>query len=52
VYAELGVNFDVALAISALFILVGAGLLVALKLLPWIRFGSISPFRPATSTSS
>ena len=52
IYAALGVNFDVALAISALFILVGAGLLVALKLLPWIRFGSISPFRPATSTSS
>jgi molybdate transport system permease protein len=51
IYAQFAANFDVALAISALFVLVGAGILVALKLVPWIRFGSISPFRPATSTS-
>jgi molybdate transport system permease protein len=52
IYAQFSANFDVALAISALFILVGAGILVALKVLGWLRFGSISPFRPATSTSS
>jgi molybdate transport system permease protein len=52
IYAELDQNFDVALAISALFILVGAGILVALKLFGWLRFASISPFRPVASTSS
>jgi molybdate transport system permease protein len=52
IYAQFGQNFDVALAISALFILVGAGILVALKVLGWLRFASISPFRPAASTSS
>ena len=52
IYAQFEQNFDVALAISALFILVGAGILVALKLVGWLRFTSTSPFRPATSTSS
>ena len=52
IYAQFEANFDVALAISALFILLGAGILVALKTVPWLRFGSISPFRPATSTST
>jgi molybdate transport system permease protein len=52
VYAQFEQNFDVALAISALFVLVGAGILVALKVTGWLRFGSISPFRPAASTSS
>jgi molybdate transport system permease protein len=52
IYAQFDQNFDVALAISALFILVGAGILVALKVFGWLRFGSISPFRPAASTSS
>jgi molybdate transport system permease protein len=52
IYAQFDVNFDVALAISALFILVGAGILVGLKLVGWLRFASISPFRLATSTSS
>ena len=38
VYAEFEQNLDVALAISALFVLVGAVILVALKLLPrWAR---------------
>jgi molybdate transport system permease protein len=52
IYAQFDQSFDVALAISALFIVAGAALLVALKVLGWFRFGSISPFRPATSTSS
>ena len=52
IYAQFETNFDVALAIGALFILVGAGILVSLKLVGWLRFASISPFRPATSTSS
>jgi molybdate transport system permease protein len=51
IYAQFGVNFDVALAISALFVLVGAGILVGLKVTGWISV-SISPFRPAASTSS
>jgi molybdate transport system permease protein len=52
IYAQFDTNFDVALAIGALFILVGAAILVSLKLFGWLRFTSISPFRPATSTSS
>jgi molybdate transport system permease protein len=52
IYAQFDQNFDVALAISALFILVGAGILIGLKVAGWIRFGSISPFRLAASTSS
>ena len=52
VYAQFDQNFDVALAISALFVLVGAGILIGLKVAGWIRFGSISPLRPAASTSS
>jgi molybdate transport system permease protein len=51
IYAQFGVNFDVALAISALFVLVGAGILVGLKVAGWISV-SISPFGPAASTSS
>lgn len=52
IYSQLDQNFDVALAIGALFIVVGAVLLVALKVFGWLRFTSISPFRLATSTSS
>ena len=52
IYSQFDQNFDVALAISAVFILVGGGILVALKVFGWLRFGSISPFRPAASTSS
>ena len=52
VYAQFAQNFDVSLAISALFVLVGAGILVGLKVAGWIRFAWISPFRPAASTSS
>jgi molybdate transport system permease protein len=50
IYAQFDQDFDVALAISALFVVVGALILVALKAFGWLRFGSISPFRPAAST--
>jgi molybdate transport system permease protein len=50
IYAQFDQNFDTALAISALFILVGALLLVALKLYPWFRFISISRSRAVPST--
>jgi molybdate transport system permease protein len=50
IYAQFEQDFDTALAISALFIVVGALLLVALKLYPWFRFVSISRSRFAPST--
>jgi molybdate transport system permease protein len=52
IYAEFAHDLDVALAISALFIVVGAAILVALKAFGWLRFASISPFRLAASSSS
>jgi molybdate transport system permease protein len=52
IYAQLDQDFDTALAISALFIIVGALLLVTLKLYGWLRFTSIFRFRFAPSTSS
>lgn len=42
IYAQFEQNFDVALAISALFILLGAGILVALKLFSELDFSSRS----------
>jgi molybdate transport system permease protein len=51
IYAEFDQDFDVALAISALFILVGAAILVGLKVFIWARLGSISRFRFVASTS-
>jgi molybdate transport system permease protein len=52
IYAQFEASFDVALAIGTLFVLVGALLLLALKLAPaWSRYASISPFRAAASTS-
>jgi molybdate transport system permease protein len=51
IYAEFDQDFDVALAISALFILVGAAILVGLKVFTWARLGSISKFRFVASTS-
>jgi molybdate transport system permease protein len=51
IYAQFEANLDVALAISALFIVVGAAILVALKAFGWLS-GSISPFRLAASSSS
>jgi molybdate transport system permease protein len=50
IYAQFEQDFDTALAISALFIVVGAVLLVAMKLYPWFRFVSISRSRFAPST--
>lgn len=53
IYAELESDFDTALAIGALFILLGVALLLALKLVPkWTRSASISLFRSAPSASS
>jgi molybdate transport system permease protein len=51
IYAQLEVDFDVALAISALFVIAGAAILIALKVFTWARLESISPFRFAASTS-
>ena len=51
IYAELDTDFDVALAISALFVVVGAAILIGLKAFAWARFDSISPSRLAPSTS-
>ena len=51
IYAQLDANFDVALAISALFVIAGAAILIGLKVFTWARLGSISPFRFAASTS-
>ncbi len=47
VYAEFDVNFDVALAVSALLILISAALLITLK---WLPSASTSRFRFATSS--
>jgi molybdate transport system permease protein len=53
IYAEFDRNFDAALAIGALFVLLGAALLLTLKLVPrWRAFTSISPFRSAASLST
>ena len=50
IYAQLDASFDTALAVGALFVLLGAALLLALKLLPaWTRFASTSLFRSAPS---
>ncbi len=50
IYAQFEQDFDTALAISALFIVVGVLLLVALKVYPWFRLVSISRSRFAPST--
>jgi molybdate transport system permease protein len=47
VYAELDVNFDIALAVSALLVVISAALLVTLK---WLPSASTSRFRFATSS--
>jgi len=53
IYAEFEQDFDVALAIGALFAVFGVAILLALKLVPaWTRSLSISASRPAASTSS
>jgi molybdate transport system permease protein len=52
IYAQFEQDFNTALAISALFILAGALLLITLKLFGWLRFTSIFRSRFAPSTSS
>ncbi|MEP6976622.1 MAG: molybdate ABC transporter permease subunit [Thermoleophilia bacterium] len=53
IYAQFEQDFDLALAIGALFVLLGAVLLLFLKLVPgWTRSSSSSPFRFAPSRSS
>jgi molybdate transport system permease protein len=53
IYAQFEVDFDTALAIGCLFVVFGAAVLLALKLVPtWIRFASPSTFRSATSPST
>jgi molybdate transport system permease protein len=53
IYAEFDLNFDVALAMGALLVLVSGFVLLAVKLLPrWLRSGSTSPFLFAPSSSS
>ena len=51
IYSQLDQDLEVALAISALFVVAGAAILVGLKAFTWARFDSISPFRFASSTS-
>jgi molybdate transport system permease protein len=51
IYSQLDQNLDVALAISALFVVAGAAILVGVKVFTWARFDSISPSRLAPSTS-
>lgn len=53
IYAELDRDFDAALAVGALFVLLGLALLAALKLVPlWTRSASTLRFRSAPSVSS
>ena len=53
IYAEFNLNFDVALAMGALLVLVSGTILLAVKLLPrWMRSGSTSQFPFAPSISS
>lgn len=53
IYAQLSVNFDTALAIGALLVLISLGVLLAVKLLPsWPPFASRSTLPSAPSGSS
>ncbi|MGB2953894.1 MAG: ABC transporter permease subunit [Gaiellaceae bacterium] len=53
IYAQFEVNLDTALAIGALFVVVGAVVLLTIKLLPgWTRFALTLTSRSATSPSS
>ena len=51
IYAQFEQDFDVALAIGALFVLVGVCLLLTFRLFGWARSISTSPFRPAATSS-
>ena len=51
VYATFDTDFELALSIGALLVVVSAAILLAIKLLPgWTRSPSISPFRVAPSS--
>jgi molybdate transport system permease protein len=53
IYARFDTDFDLALSLGALLVVVSAAILLTIKLLPaWTRFGSISFFRVGPSTSS
>jgi molybdate transport system permease protein len=53
IYAQFEQDFDVALAISTLFVVFGVAILLLLKLVPtWLRFVSTSAYRSAPSLSS
>ncbi|MDQ2982793.1 MAG: ABC transporter permease [Actinomycetota bacterium] len=55
IYSQFDVNLDTAIAIGALFVVFGAVVLTAIKLLPgWTRFASASSsaFRSASSAST
>ena len=53
IYAQLDQDFDVALAVGALLVLVSLAVLLAAKFIPsWTSFTSIWPTRSARSTSS
>ena len=53
IYAQLDLNFDVALALGALLVLVSAAILLTIKVLPaWTRSGSTSLFPFARFGSS
>lgn len=53
IYAQLDLNFDVALAIGALLVVVSISVLLTVKFLPsWTRFTSTSLFAAAPSRSS
>jgi molybdate transport system permease protein len=53
IYAQLGIDFDTAVSIGALLVVVSAAALLPLKLLPsWTRFASSSITRFARSTST
>ena len=53
IYARFDTDFDLALSLGALLVVISAALLLTMKLLPaWTRFGSISFSRGAPSTSS
>jgi molybdate transport system permease protein len=53
IYAELNVDYPVALAIGALLVIVSVVVLVLARLVPsWTRFASLSPIDSAATTSS
>jgi molybdate transport system permease protein len=53
IYAQFELDFDSAVAMSVLFVFVGAAILLTIKTLTlWTRFPLTSPFRSAPSTST